>query len=129
MWKRYCLLTVIVVVALSSFAQTRRTMVLTFDDLPKAGQQLQDVDDLAAAQRITSGILAVLKAHRAPAVGFVNERRLFVTGQTDARIAVLQAWVTAGMELGNHTFSHWDLNSVSLKEYEDDVIHGEVVWR
>ncbi len=33
------------------------------------------------------------------------------------------------MTLGNHSFSHADFNKVSLSQYEDDAIRGEVVTR
>ncbi|HYG98441.1 MAG TPA: polysaccharide deacetylase family protein [Terriglobales bacterium] len=111
----------------SSLAQSpQRTIALTFDDLPKAYAMGNTPADIHAS---TERLLQALQAHKAPAIGFVNEERLFVPGEADARIGILQMWVDAGMELGNHTFSHPDLNKVCLEEYEDDVIRGEVVWR
>jgi peptidoglycan/xylan/chitin deacetylase (PgdA/CDA1 family) len=38
-------------------------------------------------------------------------------------------WFDAGLELGNHTFSHIQINSASLAEYKEDVIRGETVTR
>jgi peptidoglycan/xylan/chitin deacetylase (PgdA/CDA1 family) len=38
-------------------------------------------------------------------------------------------WLDAGLELGNHTYSHRDLNTVPLDEFEADVLRGEVVTR
>jgi len=110
----------------SSEAQTpKRSVALTFDDLPKA----LDSGNLVDARRTTSETLSALKRHRAPAIGFVNERQLHVPGEMDARIAILQLWVQAGIALGNHTFSHPDLQTTPLSQYEDDVIHGEVITR
>jgi peptidoglycan/xylan/chitin deacetylase (PgdA/CDA1 family) len=97
-----------------------------FDDLPKAYAGKDTAGDIRAT---TECLLQALQAHHAPATGFVNERGLFVPDETDARIEVLRMWLTAGMQLGNHTFSHLDLNKTPLQDYEDDVIHGEVVWR
>ena len=31
-------------------------------------------------------------------------------------------WLDAGAELGNHTWSHPDLNQVSLEEYEKQIL-------
>lgn len=127
MINRFLLVLAIFALVCSSFAQsTQRTIAITFDDLPKAYAGKDTPDDLRAT---TARLLQSLNAHRAPAIGFVNEHGLFVPGQTDARIEVLRMWLTAGMELGNHTFSHPDLNKTPLQAYEDDVIHGEVVWR
>jgi peptidoglycan/xylan/chitin deacetylase (PgdA/CDA1 family) len=99
-----------------------RTMAITFDDLPKS----QGMDDIAGARRTTESILGVLKAHKAPAVAFVNEGKLY-SGPTMVaeRAALLQSWVEAGVPLGNHTYSHLDINNVPLEKYQDDVVRGE----
>jgi peptidoglycan/xylan/chitin deacetylase (PgdA/CDA1 family) len=99
-----------------------KAMAITFDDLPKS----QGVDDIAGARRTTQSILRVLKAHKAPAVAFVNEGKLY-SGPTmvPERAALLQSWVDAGVPLGNHTYSHGDINTVPLEKYQDDVVRGE----
>jgi DUF1680 family protein len=99
-----------------------RTMAITFDDLPKSN----GLDDIEGARRTTESILRVLKAHKAPAVAFVNEGKLY-SGPTmvPERAALLQSWVEAGVPLGNHTYSHLDLNNVPLEKYEQDVVRGE----
>jgi peptidoglycan/xylan/chitin deacetylase (PgdA/CDA1 family) len=99
-----------------------RTMALTFDDLPKSN----GLEDIEGARRTTESILRVLKAHRAPAIGFVNEGKLY-TGATMVaeRAALLQSWVDAGIPLSNHTYGHIDINIVPLEKYQDDVVRGE----
>ncbi len=104
-----------------------REVAITFDDLPKGGHLPSE--NLKVIQRVNQQILASLKAHRVPAIGFVNEHKVFVRGEVEARIAVLQMWLDAGMALGNHTFSHLNLYDTPLRRYQDDVIHGEVVTR
>jgi len=103
----------------------KRTIALTFDDLPLAPR----ADDLAVVQRVNEALLRVLAERKVPAIGFVNEGKLQVQGERDARIAVLEKWLEAGQGLGNHTFSHWSLRDTPLQAYEDDVLHGEVVTR
>ena len=106
-------------------AQTR-AISLTVDDLPAmSATNLTS----AAITTINQKIIATFKADKIPAIGFVNEERLYKTGETDARIATLNAWLDAGLDLGNHTFSHTSLNHVELKDWEDDVIFGETVTR
>jgi peptidoglycan/xylan/chitin deacetylase (PgdA/CDA1 family) len=73
--------------------------------------------------------LGSVKRNGVPAVGFVNERKLFVRGEMDARTDILRAWLDAGLELGNHTFSHINLQKAPLAEYEEDVVRGETVTR
>jgi peptidoglycan/xylan/chitin deacetylase (PgdA/CDA1 family) len=41
----------------------------------------------------------------------------------------LKAWLEAGLELGNHTFSHRSLHSTPLAEFQSDVLRGEKVLR
>src|SRR5205823_12247646 len=71
----------------------------------------------------------VLRVHGAQACAFVNEVRLQVQGETDARVAVLKRWADSGVVLGNHTYSHADLNALTVDQYEDEIIRGEVVTR
>lgn len=123
------LLFTILLMSVSVSAQTdnpSRRMAVTFDDLPyvAVGQQ-----DLPSAQRATKEILRALQAQRVPAVAFVNEGTLLVVGEVDARIALLQQWVDAGMILGNHTFSHPDFNTLTIQQFQDEIIKGEVVTR
>ncbi|HEX8633089.1 MAG TPA: polysaccharide deacetylase family protein [Pyrinomonadaceae bacterium] len=103
----------------------RREVAITIDDLPMAG----GVYDLAGLRTATKKLLAPLVKHRVPAVGFVNEGNLYVTGEVDARIDVLRMWLDAGMTLGNHTFSHASFSRTPLQQFMDEVIHGEVVTR
>ena len=63
----------------------------------------------------TAELLRVLRRHRAPAIGFVNEGQLDAGGERrSAREALLQAWIDAGMTLGNHTYAHRDLNAQTI---------------
>jgi peptidoglycan/xylan/chitin deacetylase (PgdA/CDA1 family) len=106
-------------------AQRSKTIALTFDDLPKA----HGYDDVEGLRKTTDSILHVVKAHHAPVVAFVNEQQLYQGYQAQAdRVNELRKWADAGVVLGNHTYSHIDLDSVSLQQYENDIIKGERVW-
>jgi len=109
-------------------APARRTMAVTIDDLPFV--HLGDTY-LPAARRGTEAILAALKKHAAPAVGFVNEVQLEAggAGERAARTALLQQWVDAGHVLGNHTFSHPDANGLTVEAYLAEVDKGDVVTK
>ena len=100
-----------------------RQVAVTFDDLPAPQGELEDM------RRITSALLASLKRNGVPVTGFVNERKLYRHGEADERINLLRAWLDAGEELGNHTFSHINLQSAPLADYEEDVVRGETVTR
>lgn len=85
-----------------------KAVAVTVDDLPGAvpgtGQSQGNLKDF---QKINRAIPQILKAHHAPAIGFVNEWKLQVADERDARVTLLQAWLDAGLTLGNHTYSHF----------------------
>jgi peptidoglycan/xylan/chitin deacetylase (PgdA/CDA1 family) len=132
-----CLRSVVVAVALAllggdSAHAGERAVAVTFDDLPGPVGGLVS-NEVAGLRENTRKLLAVFTAHRIPVVGFVNEGKLFVHGETptetEARTAILRMWVEAGFELGNHTYSHDSLSSTPLEEFQADVIRGEPVTR
>ncbi|HVZ17775.1 MAG TPA: polysaccharide deacetylase family protein, partial [Terriglobales bacterium] len=125
MTKLVCILLVICAFWVPLLGQTK-TVAITFDDLPYAtlGPSLADVYE---ARLNIRSILDTLKAHHVPVVAFVNERKLQVNDQMDMRIGLLEQWLDGGVELGNHTYSHANLNKTPLPEFEDEVIKGEVI--
>jgi peptidoglycan/xylan/chitin deacetylase (PgdA/CDA1 family) len=105
----------------------RREVAVTFDDLPVISVTRWDV---ASHRAITTRLLEAVAAHEVPAVGFVNEENLLADGVADpGRVALLRQWLDAGLELGNHTFAHLDLNATLVGRFEDDVVRGEPVTR
>jgi len=103
-----------------------RQVAITIDDLPAGAANVMSAADITA---MTTKLLTTLRDQKIPAVGFVNEKKLFKPGEVDERIQSLRAWLDYGFELGNHTYSHSSLNQVGLKAWEDDVIQGENVIR
>jgi peptidoglycan/xylan/chitin deacetylase (PgdA/CDA1 family) len=107
-----------------------RTVAVTVDDLPGAAPGTDhEIGKLRDLQRVNRAIPGILHAHGVPAIGFVNEWKLQIPRERDARAALLQMWIDAAMELGNHTYAHPDFNKVTLAQYEDETIRGEVVTR
>lgn len=104
----------------TSNAQKNHLQVaLTFDDLPETGSVPTDV----TRAQIIDSILATLKAARIPPVyGFINAEKL--KGDSSGA-AILQKWMAAGNLLGNHTYSHADLESTSVSNFESDIIKNE----
>jgi peptidoglycan/xylan/chitin deacetylase (PgdA/CDA1 family) len=104
-----------------------RQIAITIDDLPAGAAQNMSA---AAIIEMTTKLLATLRQQKVPAVGFVNERKLYYNwNEVDERIKALNMWLDAGFELGNHTFGHTSLNKAGLKDFEDSVIQGESVTR
>jgi peptidoglycan/xylan/chitin deacetylase (PgdA/CDA1 family) len=109
---------------------TGRSVAVTVDDLPGAAPGTDhEIGNLRDLQRVNRAIPGILRAHGVPAIGFVNEWKVQISGERDARVALLQMWIDATMDLGNHTYTHPDFNKVTLAQYEDETIRGEVVTR
>ena len=110
----------------SAHAQTaRRTMAVTFDDLPYVN--FGNGVYIKNARTATAKILSTLKKHKVRVVGFVNEDKL--ENSREERIALLRQWIESGMILGNHTYSHPDFNSLTVEQFEAEITKGEVVTR
>ena len=97
-------------------------IAVTFDDLPVVGGP----HTIEAQKAITARLLRSIRAHGVPAVGFVNENKLR-HGEESTRL--LQRWLEAGLELGNHTYSHPDLNRTDVAAFEADIVRGEAITR
>ena len=102
-----------------------RRIAVTIDDGPATGTGR----DLAAFLRIANALRETFVAENVPAIMFVNERQLHIDGQRDERVDTLHRWLDAGLDVGNHTYSHPNLNDVTLARYLDDIIKGEVISR
>lgn len=98
-----------------------RAVAITIDDLPRGGDR--GPRDLAALQAMTAKLLAPFIEQRIPVIGFVNGGR-YPDDEPGLR-ALLEQWLDAGAQLGNHSHSHFDINSVPLEQYTADVTRGE----
>jgi peptidoglycan/xylan/chitin deacetylase (PgdA/CDA1 family) len=119
-----CVLTLFGHVAAQTPAHPRQ-VAITIDD----GPAVNEMKDLGNFQRIARGLLSSLEAEKVPATIFINERQINVQGQRDGRAAILAMWLDAGYDLANHTYSHPSANKASLREFEDDIVRGDVIMR
>lgn len=104
-----------------------RRIAVTIDDLPWAR-----VDEIVPAdlQQRHAALMAQLHQASVPVVGFVNENKLEVDGQVQPqRVQMLRDWRDAGYELGNHTYSHMDLNAKGVAAFQQDFLRGEQTLR
>jgi uncharacterized protein (TIGR02246 family) len=99
-------------------AAARRPVLVTVDDLPiGAGSHHRDAAD---RERITDGLLAALAKHRIHAVGLVTWSNVLRPSDE----ALLERWLAAGHELGNHTHGHLDYTRTDVATYVADVERG-----
>ncbi|MGC2766526.1 MAG: polysaccharide deacetylase family protein [Candidatus Acidiferrum sp.] len=104
----------------------KREIAITIDDLPAGAANSMTGTEIV---EMTTKLLNTLRERKVPAVGFVNEQKLYKLGEVDDRIKALNLWLDDGFELGNHTFAHTSLNRVPLQAWEEEVVRGETVTR
>jgi peptidoglycan/xylan/chitin deacetylase (PgdA/CDA1 family) len=103
-----------------------RRIAVTMDDLPIVTSA---ADEQVRADFVFDLLNAIFR-QKLPVIGFVNEGKLRIDGkESQQRVGYLRQWIAAGLELGNHTFSHKDLHQVPADEFERDILNGETVTR
>lgn len=101
--------------------QAGTEMAVTVDDLPIHGPAPSDTSRLDIAKKI---LTAFTKRQIPQAYGFIIAERL---ERLPTSVEALQAWVGAGYPLGNHTYSHSDLNKTGLQDYLNDIRRNESI--
>ena len=96
-------------------------IAITFDDLPAHGPLPSGTTRVEIATKI---LAALREANMPPVYGFVNGALI---EKQDADAEVLHLWRNGGQPLGNHSWSHMNLNQHTLKEFQDDVLHNQSV--
>ena len=117
---------VILVLCLRTLAQ-HRSVAITMDDLPYVEPErgLTPADGRMARQ-VNRTLLAAFKRHHIPVTGFVNEQQVSALGSSGS--AILRQWIFRGYDLGNHTYSHPDINALSVPQIEDEILRGETTF-
>lgn len=106
--------------------KSERFIAVTIDDLPVVSPRT----DLKTRREITKNLLAKVTKAKVPAIGFVNEAKLYTAEKRDeAQIDLLRSWLSANLELGNHTFSHLSLHDNSLEDYKANILKGEIITK
>src|ERR1700689_4984475 len=96
-------------------------IAITFDDLPAHGPLPAGETQIEVANKV---IKALKQAHVPPTYGFVNG---VAFEQHPETVAVLAAWRAAGFPLGDHTWSHMNLNQHSVEQFEQDTQKNEAL--
>jgi peptidoglycan/xylan/chitin deacetylase (PgdA/CDA1 family) len=96
-------------------------IAITWDDLPAHSALPQGETRVEIGHKL---VAAMKEAHLPPAYGFVNG---IATEREPASTPMLKDWRDAGFQLGNHTWSHMNLNTSSLADWEADLMKNEPV--
>jgi peptidoglycan/xylan/chitin deacetylase (PgdA/CDA1 family) len=103
-----------------------REVAITIDDLPRGGDG--GPRTLAAIRTMTERLLKPFHDEKIPVIGFVNGSQEVNLGPEGLR-QILDLWLDAGAELGNHSYSHFNINNVPLEQYTADILKGEPILR
>jgi len=121
-------LSVVLSFALAAFPQNR-TVAITVDDLPYAAADASPSllpRDNQQVRGVNRRLLSAFRAHHVPVTGFVVQKRVEELGK-DAGTGILARWTGTGLDLGNHIYSHPDINNLSVVEIEDEILKGEAI--
>jgi len=110
--------------SISAAAQTRQ-VAITIDDLPRGRDG--GASELAAVRDMTRKLLQPFRNASIPVIGFVNEGRHQLGN--DGLREILDMWLESGAELGNHAYSHPDINNVPLDAFTAEILEGEPITR
>ena len=99
-------------------------VALTFDDLPA----MSLTGEVPYSTATTAALLAGLRRHHFPATGFVIGEKL-VGPNGVQHSEMVNAWLDAGMPLGNHTYSHESLNKTPVADYVEEVRRTDELLR
>ena len=96
------------------------------DDLPyvRGDSGALSPADTTAAAEVNRTLVNALRAHHVPATGFVIGQYVEALG-VGAATRMLTPWTSGALDLGNHTYSHPDINQLSLTQIEDEISRGE----
>jgi peptidoglycan/xylan/chitin deacetylase (PgdA/CDA1 family) len=102
------------------------TVAMTVDDLPFVPGTAQPLNpgDAKRAVQVNGKILRAFARQHIPATGFVIEQHVQQLG-IHASTKILKGWIRPGFDLGNHTYSHPDVNSLSAEQVEQEITQGE----
>jgi uncharacterized protein (TIGR02246 family) len=112
------MLVAVLLSAVAGAAQPGRPLLVTVDDLPMGGGRLHT--DAGERRAVTEALLAVLAKHQVKAVGFV----VWGNVRNAADREILERWLAAGHELGNHSRGHLDYTRTDAETYIADVEAG-----
>lgn len=116
---------VIIIVTPPALAQKK--VCFTIDDMPLV---TYGVTDTTCQRSMMNNLIAGLTTHRIPAIGFVNEVKLYNNNQlVKFQVQLLESWLAAGLQLGNHSFAHLDYNNLSPADFFSQITRGEVVTK
>ncbi|KTC87490.1 MULTISPECIES: polysaccharide deacetylase family protein [Legionella] len=99
-----------------------REIAITIDDLPLVASKMNTMNDQLLAMERFARIVEAFTLYKVPATGFVIAGSI-AKGQW----VFLDQFRHAGLTLGNHTYSHYNLNEISAEKYIADIDRADKI--
>lgn len=110
------------ILTVSCAAAQPKQICVSVDDLPTVAYGEGN------EKEITQKLISHFIKYNIPAIGFVNEGKLYESGKLKGeRVGLLSQWLDNGYELGNHTFAHSDYHKATFADFARDVKKGAEV--
>jgi peptidoglycan/xylan/chitin deacetylase (PgdA/CDA1 family) len=123
---RICICLTLLLFTTLSYGQNKQ-ICITVDDLPIVNY---GITDSSCQKLLITNLTESMKKNNIPAIGFIIGKKLYdETGTGYLQRELLINWIEHGLEIGNHTYSHNDFNTISCKEYAQDILDGEAVLK
>ncbi|MDW3208382.1 MAG: polysaccharide deacetylase family protein [Reichenbachiella sp.] len=119
-------LTILVACSFELKSQSKQ-VCLSVDDLTVVSY---GINDTSFTYGITRNLIKTFGKYQIPAIGFVNESKVYTNDTLDAsKMKHLEMWASNGYDLGNHTFAHSSYHKTPFDEYAAGILKGELVTR
>jgi len=107
------LITISVICCHNFTAQEHKNIAITFDDLPTLSHDMLD-----STQQIQyfERIISVLEKYNIVATGFIVGKLI-----KPFNAKLITKFIENGHSIGNHTYSHFDLNKISYSKFQTDI--------
>lgn len=115
---RIVLAAALALVAATAQAKEKPVIAFTWDDLPAHAALPPGV----TRTQIATALLKASAEAKAPAFGFINGVQ---TEREPGSDAVLKLWRAAGQPLGNHTWSHKNIASLTAEQFTAEIAQNE----
>jgi peptidoglycan-N-acetylglucosamine deacetylase len=97
-----------------------REVAITIDDLPFVGAGSRTVGDMQRGEERFTRILNAFVENHVPTTGFVIGGAI-----GKGQMEWLEKFKNAGLQLGNHTYTHHNLNSFNTAKYIEEIDHTD----
>lgn len=113
--------------SISIVSAQQKQLCITVDDLPSV---TYTINSNTLNEEITRKLTSTFQKHSIPAIGYINEQKLYTNNELDTnKVHLLEKWIVSNCDLGNHGYAHLDYNKVPQENYFNDILKGEKITR